>query len=105
MFFVVGVGDALFLESADSLLIVRNYGFFLYNGAHMTDQKIPDTKEKNSHQTTNQEANHNENTAPPETETEKQRYDGALRRKQLSLILSGKMKPNEAAELKALFVN
>lgn len=41
----------------------------------------------------------------PETETEKQRYDGALRRKQLSLILSGKMKPNEAAELKALFVN
>lgn len=40
----------------------------------------------------------------PETEEEKSRYEGALRRKQLSLILAGKMNPNEATELKALFV-
>lgn len=40
----------------------------------------------------------------PETELEKQRYDGALRRKQLSLLLAGKIKPEEATELKALFV-
>ena len=39
----------------------------------------------------------------PETELEKERFEGALRRKQLSLILSGKMKPEEADELKALF--
>lgn len=39
----------------------------------------------------------------PETETEKQRYDAALRRRQLSLVLAGKMKPSEANELKALF--
>lgn len=39
----------------------------------------------------------------PETALEKERYDGALRRKQLSLILSGKMKPEDANELKALF--
>jgi acyl-CoA hydrolase len=39
----------------------------------------------------------------PETELEKKRFEGALRRKQLSLILSGKMKPQEATELKALF--
>jgi acyl-CoA hydrolase len=39
----------------------------------------------------------------PETELEKQRYEGALRRKQLSLVLAGKMKPNDATELKALF--
>ena len=39
----------------------------------------------------------------PETKLEQERYDGALRRKQLSLILSGKMKPKEALELKALF--
>ena len=39
----------------------------------------------------------------PETELEKERFDGALRRKQLSLILSGKMDPNNATELKALF--
>ena len=38
-----------------------------------------------------------------ETELEKNRYDGALRRRQLSLILSGKLEANEASELKALF--
>lgn len=40
----------------------------------------------------------------PETELEKQRFDAALRRKQLSLVLAGKMKPKDATELKALFV-
>ena len=39
----------------------------------------------------------------PETELEKQRFDAALRRKQLSLVLAGKMKPKDATELKALF--
>src|SRR5690606_36098453 len=39
----------------------------------------------------------------PETELEQQRYDAALRRKQLSLVLAGKLKANEATELKALF--
>lgn len=40
----------------------------------------------------------------PETEEEKQRFEGALRRKQLSLILAGKMKATEATELKKLFL-
>ncbi|MEO6347184.1 MAG: acyl-CoA thioesterase [Aquaticitalea sp.] len=39
----------------------------------------------------------------PETDLEKARFEAALRRKQLSLVLAGKMKPNEATELKALF--
>ena len=39
----------------------------------------------------------------PETEEEKKRYDAALRRKQLSLLLAGKIKPADATELKALF--
>jgi acyl-CoA hydrolase len=39
----------------------------------------------------------------PETDDEIKRYDGALRRKQLSLILAGKMKPEDATELRALF--
>ncbi|XMO87850.1 acyl-CoA thioesterase [Algibacter sp. AS12] len=39
----------------------------------------------------------------PETELEIERFEAALRRKQLSLLLAGKMKPNEATELKALF--
>lgn len=39
-----------------------------------------------------------------ETEEEKKLFDSALRRRQLRLILAGKMKPDEATELKALFV-
>lgn len=41
----------------------------------------------------------------PETDLEKQRFDAALRRKQLSLVLAGKMKPGDAKELKALFLD
>ena len=39
----------------------------------------------------------------PETEEEVKLFEGALRRRQLRLILGGKMKPHDAAELKALF--
>tara|TARA_B100000963_G_C22598587_1_gene659127 strand:+ start:1502 stop:1957 length:456 start_codon:yes stop_codon:yes gene_type:complete len=39
----------------------------------------------------------------PETGLEKKRYEAALRRKQLSLVLAGKMNANDATELKALF--
>lgn len=39
----------------------------------------------------------------PETELEKQRFEAALRRRQLSLVLAGKLPPEEATELKALF--
>jgi len=38
-----------------------------------------------------------------ETEEEKKMYDSALRRRQLRLILAGRMKPEEADELAALF--
>lgn len=40
----------------------------------------------------------------PETEDEKKLFDGALRRRQLRLILGGKLKPDDATELKALFI-
>jgi len=40
----------------------------------------------------------------PQTELEKTRFEAALRRKQLSLVLAGKMKPHDATELKALFL-
>lgn len=39
----------------------------------------------------------------PVTSSEQELFDGALRRRQLRLILSGKMKANDATELKALF--
>ena len=40
----------------------------------------------------------------PESGEEIKRFEGALRRRQLSLILAGKLTPEEATELKALFV-
>lgn len=39
----------------------------------------------------------------PETPEEQRLYDGAIRRRQVRLILGGKMKVEEAAELRALF--
>lgn len=40
----------------------------------------------------------------PETEEEIEKYKGALRRRQVRLILAGKMKPDDAQELKDLFL-
>ena len=40
----------------------------------------------------------------PETESEKKMFEGALRRRQLRLILGGKMKADDAEELRALFI-
>ncbi|GGF62736.1 acyl-CoA thioesterase [Wenyingzhuangia marina] len=39
----------------------------------------------------------------PETDLEKQRYQNALQRRQLSLVVAGKLKPKDATELKSLF--
>ncbi len=44
------------------------------------------------------------NTLVPETADEIKLYEGALRRRQIRLILGGKMKPEDAEELKALFI-
>jgi acyl-CoA hydrolase len=40
----------------------------------------------------------------PETALETERFAAALRRKQLSLVVAGKMKPEDATELRALFL-
>ncbi|MFM2358509.1 MAG: hypothetical protein RLY16_502 [Bacteroidota bacterium] len=40
----------------------------------------------------------------PESEDEIRLYEGAMRRRQIRLILGGKMKPQDAGELKALFM-
>src|SRR3989337_4508993 len=39
----------------------------------------------------------------PATDEEKALFEGALRRRQLRLILAGRMKPSEAKELKSIF--
>ena len=40
----------------------------------------------------------------PVTEEDQKMYEGAMRRRQVRLILGGKMKPEDAGELKALFI-
>jgi acyl-CoA hydrolase len=40
----------------------------------------------------------------PQTEEERKMFDGALRRRQLRLILGGKMSPKDADELRSLFM-
>ena len=53
------------------------------------------------------DANNNPMKVPPvepESAEERDLYESALRRRQLRLILAGKMKMEEASELKALFV-
>jgi len=42
-------------------------------------------------------------TVAPENDEEQKQFEGALRRRQLSLILAGKMKAEDATELKKLF--
>lgn len=39
----------------------------------------------------------------PETEEEIKQFEGAMRRRELRLVLAGRMKPADAKELKALF--
>ena len=41
----------------------------------------------------------------PETAEEQQLYEGAMRRRELRLVLAGRMKPAEAKEIQLLFAN
>ncbi|MCB0644393.1 MAG: acyl-CoA thioesterase, partial [Phaeodactylibacter sp.] len=40
----------------------------------------------------------------PLSSEEQKRYEGALRRRELRLILSGRLQPEDAPEIKSLFV-
>jgi len=42
-------------------------------------------------------------TLIPETDAEKEMFQGALRRRQLRLVLAGRMNPGDATELKSIF--
>ncbi len=41
----------------------------------------------------------------PQTEKEQKLYDGSLRRREIRLLLAGKIKPNETTSLKSMFVD
>jgi len=42
-------------------------------------------------------------TVTPETDEEKKHFDGAMRRRELRLVLAGRMKPQDAKDLQLLF--
>lgn len=44
------------------------------------------------------------NSLSPETDEEKRQFESALRRRELRLVLAGRLKPSDAKELKAMFV-
>jgi acyl-CoA hydrolase len=44
------------------------------------------------------------NPLSPETDEEKRQFESALRRRELRLVLAGRLKPSDAKELKAMFV-
>jgi len=44
------------------------------------------------------------NQLSPETDEEKRQFESALRRRELRLVLAGRLKPSDAKELKAMFV-
>ena len=44
------------------------------------------------------------NLLSPETDEEKRQFESALRRRELRLVLAGRLKPSDAKELKAMFV-
>lgn len=44
------------------------------------------------------------NPLSPETDEEKRQFESALRRRELRLVLAGRLKPTDAKELKAMFV-
>jgi acyl-CoA hydrolase len=44
------------------------------------------------------------NFLSPETDEEKRQFESALRRRELRLVLAGRLKPSDAKELKAMFI-
>lgn len=79
----------------------------------IVDVTVEDVKGKNSFMATSAiyvfaavDENNNKRLVPeviPENEIEQKRYESAQRRRELSLILAGKMSPKNAPALKALF--
>ena len=102
----IKLGDVVTLEAKVSRAFTSSMEIFVdvYVENHMTGKKEHCTKAIYNFVAIDQNGTPIEvPELVPETEEEKTRYAAALRRKQLSLILSGKMKPDDATELKALF--
>ena len=98
-------------------LVEKGFAYVASDGVYMSISKVPNygalaglnhRHEENNQSRVNNDEYSKENPQDFtlwkfQTEEEKAMYEGALRRRQVRLILGGKLKPNDANELKALF--
>jgi acyl-CoA hydrolase len=102
----IRLGDIVTIESKVSRAFTSSMEVFsdVYVEDHITGEKIKCNESIYTFVAVDQNGGPIEVPAlVPETELEKERHIAALRRKQLSLILAGRMKPDDASELKELF--
>ena len=102
----IALGDMVTLEAKVSRAFTSSMEIFVdvYVEDHQTGEKTKVNEAIYTFVAVDQRGNPIDVPALiPESELEKERYDAALRRRQLSLILAGKMKPEEATELRKLF--
>jgi acyl-CoA hydrolase len=102
----IKLGDAVLIESK----VTRAFNTSVEVRLDVWAQNIPSGTKIKSNEAyyTFVALDKDNNTIPipeltPESEEDVALFDGALRRRQLRLILSGRMKPDDATELKALF--
>lgn len=102
----IGLGDFVTLEAKVSRAFDSSMEVFIevWVENHKTTEKIKCNEAIFTFVAVDQVGNTIDVPAlTPESAIEKERFDGALRRRQLSLILAGRMKPKDATELKAIF--
>jgi acyl-CoA hydrolase len=104
----IALGDVLTMQAK----VTRSFNSSMEVYIEVTAENIPAGRKKASNKAffTFVAVDQSGNPIPvpellPETEEEKELYEGALRRRQLRLILAKRMKPEEATELKSLFLN
>jgi len=103
----IGLGNAVHIEAKVSRAFTTSMEIYIRVWGEDLTQQFKYKSNEAYYTFVALDPNRKPRTVPqlvPETEEDQQLFDGALRRRQLRLILGGKMKPDDAIELKALFV-
>lgn len=102
----IGLGNAVHIEAKVSRAFTTSMEIYIRVWGEDLTQQFKYKSNEAYYTFVALDPNRKPRTVPqlvPETEEDQQLFDGALRRRQLRLILGGKMKPDDAIELKALF--
>lgn len=102
----IALGNVLTLKSQ----VTRSFSSSMEVFIEVTAEDIPANKKVMTHRAYFTFVAVDQNGKPievpeviPETEDEIEQYDGALRRRQLRLVLAKRMKPEDAVELRSIF--